>query len=109
MKIIGFFLLCSLLTSCAPFHSNKLSHIESQRQQWLSEAHNGNARAQYELGNAWCCDENGSYFMTKNAISWWCKAARQGHEKAQKSLHHHGAWSVCNIDEPSFSTQDDQT
>jgi len=48
-------------------------------------ATSGDAEAQYQLGNSYCCG-NGYLFDTYQALYWHCKAAVQGHKFAQLEL-----------------------
>ncbi len=48
-------------------------------------ATSGDAEAQYQLGNNFCCG-NGYLFDTYQALYWHCKAAVQGHKLAQLEL-----------------------
>ena len=86
MKIFTFLLLCLALTSCASVHSNKMSYAQSERLEWQDKAEAGDAEAQFQMGNSWCCDENNGFFSTKEAVRWWCKAAEQGHSGAKSQI-----------------------
>ncbi len=86
MKDYLYLVLCLFIGSCASnFHANKLSYVQEERNKWLNAANEGNAEAQFQLGNAWCCGEGG-FFSTQKAITWWKKAAAQGHKQAQNKL-----------------------
>jgi len=56
----------------------------------MDQARAGNAEAQYRVGDALCCamvdDQSVSFYNTREAISWLCKAAAQGHGEATHKL-----------------------
>ena len=84
MKIFTVSLFCLILAACET-QSNKMTYAQSQRVQWQQKAKAGDAEAQYRLGKAYCCGDQG-FFDTEQAVIWWCKAARQGHSKARQAL-----------------------
>ncbi len=49
---------------------------------WLAAANDGNADAQYALGKSKCCGYSNVY-NDSDAMTWFCKAAIQGHREAQ--------------------------
>ena len=63
----------------------KVSHSNKDRLRLLKPALGGDAQAQYELGESYCCGESG-FWSTEEASKWWCKAAMQGHDEAKKRL-----------------------
>lgn len=87
MKILTGLIFCLFLASCAtqPLE-NQMSYAQSQRELWQEKAEDGDAEAQYQLGNAFCCGKEGEFFSTKEAVKWWCKAKRQGHSGAREAL-----------------------
>lgn len=56
----------------------------------MAKAQAGDAEAQYRVGDALCCsmvdDQSVSFYNTREAISWLCKAAAQGHGEATYKL-----------------------
>lgn len=77
-----------LLTSgCAlPVVEGVKSAVAKQNiEEFTVAATSGDAEAQYQLGNNYCCG-NGYLFDTYQAIYWHCKAAVQGHKFAQLEL-----------------------
>jgi len=95
MKIFVFLGLSLFLLSCASVHSNKVSYAQVERERLRPKAESGDADAQYQLGNSWCCGENGTFFSTTEAAVWWCKAAKQGHEKANQILLENNQKDIC--------------
>ena len=78
--------------SDAPSSSKKDGGTESSAQipaslvnMWKKQANQGNADAQFLLGNAYYTG-NGVEQDYNEAISWWHKAAAQGNTSAQKAL-----------------------
>jgi TPR repeat protein len=67
------------------------------RERWSQAALKGDAQAQYELGNAYCCGEDG-YWDTRIAVRWWCAAASQGLAQARAALESHNiAVAECEL------------
>ncbi len=94
MKIPITFIICLMLASCAKVYDTKMSHAQDERLRWEEKAKNGDPVAQFHLGNAYCCGENG-FFDTQEAIKWWCKASQQGHLGAKKALITHSKQNQC--------------
>jgi TPR repeat protein len=86
MKFCRVMILCLLLASCkAHMTDNVASYDNAKRVELQGKAAAGDKDAQYELGNSYCCGENG-FWDTKQAVHWWCLAAGQGHEGAKARL-----------------------
>lgn len=88
MKKAPGFVLALLLAGCSSVPQQALdqgTYDAAQRARLADAAQAGDAVAQYELGNAYCCGESG-YWDTRQAIRWWCAAARQGLEQALAAL-----------------------
>lgn len=62
-----------------------VSFDNSRRIALQDKAQAGNIEAQYQLGNSYCCGDSG-FWDTKQAVYWWCQAAKQGHADAQVRL-----------------------
>jgi TPR repeat protein len=65
--------------------SNFLNYLEKAAQETRKEAENGNAEAQYALGNIYASGL-GVKQDDLQAVIWWKKAASQGNPKAETSL-----------------------
>ncbi|MBT4890171.1 MAG: sel1 repeat family protein, partial [Rhodospirillales bacterium] len=55
----------------------------------LTLAMQGDAEAQYKVGNAYCCspkEETGRFYNTKLSVDWLCASAHQGHSPAMYKL-----------------------
>ena len=63
-----------------------MSYAQFERQEWQDKAEAGDAEAQYQMGNSWCCGDDNGFFSSEEAIRWWQKAADQGHKGAQLAL-----------------------
>lgn len=85
MKFLIFLAFSLFLASCSTVHNNKASYTQAERLKWREKATAGDAEAQFQMGNTWCCGESG-FFSTKEANYWWCKAAQQGHLAAKAKL-----------------------
>ncbi len=85
MKFLVFLVFCLLLASCSTVHNNKTSYTQAERLKWHEKAKAGDAEAQFQMGNAWCCGHSG-FFSTKEASYWWCQASQQGHSAAKAKL-----------------------
>ncbi len=97
MKKLIFILPFVLCLSCARMaSSNKADYINARRIELSPAALKGDAQAQYELGNSYCCG-NGGFFNTEEAVKWWCKAARQGHRKAKRKLERHDRGCAASV------------
>jgi len=96
MKKLFLALLILLIVACARTYATKTSFAQQERQRWQAQADRGDPEAQFRLGNAYCCGSNG-FFDTKKAIQWWCRAARQGHEKSKKALIQHDKGGRCKL------------
>ena len=94
MKIFSFIILCFLLVSCSASHTNKMSYAEAERVEWHDKAENGNAEAQFMLGEAYCCGNTG-FFSTEEAVKWWCKASQNGYDRATKRLVSYDTERIC--------------
>jgi TPR repeat protein len=55
------------------------------REQWRQLAETGDAEGEYQLGMSYCCGYGPGHTDTI-ARKWLCRAALQGHEKAQYQL-----------------------
>ncbi|HED12323.1 MAG TPA: sel1 repeat family protein [Gammaproteobacteria bacterium] len=75
-------LLASLLGSCVGPLAQTPEPLQKIRQQWQAAADDGNAQAQYYLGQSYCCG-NSSGYSTRTALHWYCRAALQGYANAQ--------------------------
>ena len=58
---------------------------KEKRDKWMPQAKEGNAEAQYQVGESYCCGR-GAFYDTDLAIAWYCRAAIQGHSEAQHKL-----------------------
>lgn len=65
-------------------NSNQVTYDNAQRIKHRPAADQGDAVAQFQLGEAYCCGKG--FYDTDEAIRWWCKAAVQSHFKAQQRL-----------------------
>ncbi len=55
----------------------------------IDKAKQGDAVAQYKVGEALCCsprEETGVFYNTKKSVSWLCKSAKQGHGPAMYKI-----------------------
>lgn len=95
MKKLTICLLCLLVVSCSRVYSTKTFHAQDERHHWQAKAEAGDPEAQYQLGNAYCCGNSDGFFDTEKAIEWWCKAAKQGHLKAEQALSRHAKSKNC--------------
>lgn len=59
--------------------------VRAYRLDWEEAAAEGDKDAQYKLGSSYCCGRGPTY-STELAIAWLCRAAIQGHVKAQYEL-----------------------
>jgi hypothetical protein len=86
MKVFRAVCLCWLLAGCsAPISDNRIAYESAQRITHRERAEQGDKDAQYILGNSYCCGEGG-FWDTGEAVTWWCKAAGQGHDGAKLRL-----------------------
>lgn len=86
MKFWPVLLICLSITGCAAKKwDTRISYDNSTRVALQESASNGDAEAQFQLGNSYCCGEGG-FYDTAQAAEWWCKAAAQGHAGAKDTL-----------------------
>ena len=96
MKLFVFALFCVALISGVATESNAQDNHSTQTEtkaqipaalvaRWKKAANDGNADAQFLLGNAYYTG-NGVDQDYNQAIIWWHKAAAQGNASAQKAL-----------------------
>ncbi len=84
-RINRFFLLVvmtGLLAACAGPFAQTPEPLQKIRQPLQVAAKNGDAQAQYKLGQSYCCSGTSAH-STKTALHWYCRAALQGHAGAQ--------------------------
>lgn len=106
MKISRFIPIILLFSSCSQqAGSGEVAHANQQRLTLLKHATQGDVEAQFNLGNAYCCGDKG-FWSTKEAIHWWCEAAKSKHPGAQRKLAEHKASDQCR-GRPSLSTHSD--
>jgi len=63
-------------------------YLTSFGQKYLAAARQGDAEAQYQLGNCYYYGKDGVKEDGKKAVKWYRKAAKQGHASAQCMLGH---------------------
>jgi TPR repeat protein len=86
MKFWPALFICLLMTGCAAKKwDTRISYDNSTRVALEQQANNGDADAQFQLGNSYCCGDGG-FYDTAQAVTWWCKAAAQGHAGAKDRL-----------------------
>jgi TPR repeat protein len=76
---------CSTGVSVDPFWK-ALGRERAPIWTWKALAEQGNAEAQYNLGDAYYRGESGYPIDVKQCVHWWTKAAKGGHEQAQHNL-----------------------
>lgn len=81
MKAVFGLIAIFLVAGCA---NNSVNTLD-KRAMLLSQAENGEAEAQYQLGRTYCCGRGAGYDRVI-AREWFCKAAMQGHGGAQYQL-----------------------
>ena len=74
-----------------------MSFAQDERARWAAAAQSGEAEAQFRMGQSYCCGDSG-YFDTDIAVSWWCRAAAQGHVKAREALQNGAQTTSCSAD-----------
>jgi len=77
--------LAAAVAACAA-QPAVVSQSNADRLTLREAADKGDREAQYRLGNSYCCGAEGSFWDTKEAIKWWCKAAAQGQADATAAL-----------------------
>lgn len=82
---VSLLLVITLLGGCATSSLGRVDWDNAARQRYADSAEQGDMNAQYELGVAYCCGTG--FYSTAEAIKWWCRAAKQGHEPALQKLH----------------------
>lgn len=75
-RLFAFALFAFALLSA--FAQNDINSIKKAAEQ-------GDAQAQFNLGNCYAKGEGVSKDL-KEAVKWWCRAADQGHAKAKEAL-----------------------
>ena len=70
-------------TAAAP--AGNFDILKMKRDQWRPLAEQGDAEAEFQLGMSYCCGFGPGHTNTI-AYKWLCRAALQGHEKAQFQL-----------------------
>lgn len=87
MKFCRALFFCFIVAGCshAPVTDNRVSYDNSTRVTLQEKAEKGDVDAQYDLGNSYCCGDNG-FWDTKQAVYWWCLAAGQGHQDSKTRI-----------------------
>lgn len=82
-------ILTSPLTGCAGYTQAAFSAKDlGERRIYQNEAEEGDAEAQYRLGESWCCSLGRPTHLHNNqtATEWLCKSAHQNFSAAQLEL-----------------------
>ena len=58
---------------------------KEKRDEWMPQAKEGDAEAQYRVAESYCCGR-GAFYDTELAIAWYCRAAIQDHKDVQYKL-----------------------
>jgi len=91
MAVIAVFTFGAVLASCSlPFTGNKNGEANTARLrvQLTPAAQKGDAKAQFELGETYCCNSGkpGGLIDNQVASQWFCRAAKGGYAPAMRSL-----------------------
>ena len=90
-------LLIAALGGCSTASLGRVDADNAARERLRAPAQQGDADAQFRLGNSYCCGTG--FYSTEEAIRWWCLAAAQGHELAAAKLREHAsAQSTADCD-----------
>ena len=81
-KLLPTMLLVGLLAGCIGPFTQTPEPLQKIRQQWQAAAEQGNAQAQFQLGQSYCCSGSTDH-STPTALHWYCRAALQGLASAQ--------------------------
>jgi TPR repeat protein len=86
MKFWPVLFICLSVAGCSTKKwDTRISYDNSNRVTLQESADTGDAEAQFQLGNSYCCGDGG-FYDTAQAVEWWCKAAAQGHAAAKDKL-----------------------
>lgn len=89
-QVIGLMAVAALATGCVGAATEGVRGAASQAvvEQNMSKARQGDPEAQYKVGNALCCgvDDRGGFYNTRQAVTWLCLSAAQGHGPAMYKL-----------------------
>ena len=88
---IALFVFAAALASCSlPFSENKTEEANTARLrgQLTSAAQKGDAKAQFDLGETYCCNSGEASGLIDNQVAsqWLCRAAKGGYAPAMYSL-----------------------
>lgn len=88
MKIItlSITLLLTACTTSIPMVALMGYDTFDKRKRWTEYANEGDIYAQFELGNSYCCRFYEGATNPKEAMRWWCEAARGGHAGSMMKL-----------------------
>ncbi len=89
VAVIAVFVFAAVLASCSlPFTGNGEVNIARLRARLTPLAQKGDAKAQFELGETYCCNSGtpGGLIDNRVATKWFCRAAKGGYGPAMRSL-----------------------
>jgi TPR repeat protein len=106
-KIFGSALLLILVSSCSLFFPDPFLYdvLEKNalREKLRTPAENGNAEAQYRMGQTYCCGIS-KHFNNELAFNWFCQSAKRGNARAmfEVGMMYHNAYTMRWWDSLSY-------